>query len=254
MDSIKHIFIDIDGTLINPRLEIIEDSTKETLKLLKEKGYHLFLATGRSRSALEPAKVLGLVDWDGYVLNNGQVIFDENFELIFQQSMDHDFIRKFIKDAQSRKQAVLLQGNRWIMATEPNDYVHSIHRSLNTTTPQQSDLRDNDEIFTMMLYGEDGSIANDYPELHFAQGHSPYFDIMMKGHNKATGIEKIQKRLGFTRYLAIGDSMNDLEMFQAAHHSLATYDAPQALKEVATHVSNELENEFKHLIEKLGLI
>lgn len=43
----KVIFFDIDGTLYDHDKKIPE-STKRAVRLLKEKGHHLFIASGRS--------------------------------------------------------------------------------------------------------------------------------------------------------------------------------------------------------------
>ena len=55
--EIKAFLFDIDGTLINRQLEM-SNNTKNALKILKDKGYHLSINTGRPSFAIE--KVLGL--------------------------------------------------------------------------------------------------------------------------------------------------------------------------------------------------
>ena len=55
-NEIKAFLLDIDGTLINRKLEM-SDNTKKALKILKDKGYHLSINTGRPSFAVE--KVLG---------------------------------------------------------------------------------------------------------------------------------------------------------------------------------------------------
>lgn len=48
MNSIKIIFFDIDGTLIDMRTKRISEKMLETLIRLKENGIILCIATGRS--------------------------------------------------------------------------------------------------------------------------------------------------------------------------------------------------------------
>lgn len=58
-NEIKAFLFDIDGTLINRKLEM-SDNTKKALSILKDKGYHLSINTGRPSFAIK--KVLGKHD------------------------------------------------------------------------------------------------------------------------------------------------------------------------------------------------
>ena len=49
---IKAIFFDIDGTLLSHNTYSVPESTKEALRLLKEKGILTFIATGRHLSEM----------------------------------------------------------------------------------------------------------------------------------------------------------------------------------------------------------
>ena len=53
MNSIKIIFFDIDGTLIDMRTKRISEKMLETLIRLKENGIILCIATGRSPISLQ---------------------------------------------------------------------------------------------------------------------------------------------------------------------------------------------------------
>lgn len=76
-NEIKAFLLDIDGTLINRKLEMSEN-TKKALKILKDKGYHLSINTGRPAFAAE--KVLeknGVADLMEYYFGyNGVEVFD----------------------------------------------------------------------------------------------------------------------------------------------------------------------------------
>lgn len=71
---IKAVFFDIDGTLINYKMEMPE-STKKALKTLRKKGLKVFIATGRNMMQMESLPVSNM-HFDGYVTLNGQICLD----------------------------------------------------------------------------------------------------------------------------------------------------------------------------------
>ena len=62
---IKAVFFDIDGTLVSFNTHKISDSSKEAIRLLKEKGIKVFIATGRIKNHIN--NIDDLV-FDGYIL------------------------------------------------------------------------------------------------------------------------------------------------------------------------------------------
>jgi hydroxymethylpyrimidine pyrophosphatase-like HAD family hydrolase len=68
---------------------------------------------------------------------------------------------------------------------------------------------------------------------------SPYcLDIMPKGVNKGSGIQRLADNLGISlsEVACIGDSENDLSMFGDTPHSFAMDVARQSVKQSATRV------------------
>lgn len=78
----KVVFLDVDGTLLPESGGRVLDSTKEAVKLLQEQDIGVALCTGRHPTELV---TLGLLDiqYDGYVLLNGQLVLDRNMKKIF---------------------------------------------------------------------------------------------------------------------------------------------------------------------------
>ena len=76
---IKAAFFDIDGTLVSFNTHKISDSSKEAIRLLKEKEIKVFIATGR---ALFQINDLHDLKFDGYITVNGCNCFvNENDKL-----------------------------------------------------------------------------------------------------------------------------------------------------------------------------
>ena len=84
--------------------------------------------------------------------------------------------------------------------------------------------------------------------------HDQWLEIMPLTVSKANAIRQLKKLLGCERVVAFGDGINDREMFELADESYAVANAVPELKEVATGVIGEnnddavakwLENEFR---------
>ena len=67
-----------------------------------------------------------------------------------------------------------------------------------------------------------------------------WLDLGIKGVTKATGLQSLCSRLGIDRseVLAIGDSMNDIEMLQWAGYSVAMAHARPDIRALADHVTS----------------
>ena len=96
---IESIFFDFDGTLQGFENHSISSSTAEALILLKEKGYRLFIATGRN--LLDLPDELFAFGFEGYINNNGGMCSDENrvpFSVTYIDRKDIDSLLTYDKE------------------------------------------------------------------------------------------------------------------------------------------------------------
>lgn len=238
------ILFDIDGTLLSPVTHSFEDSTKQTLKQLRDLGYKLGVATGR---AYHPAKGLGtfdLIDWDIIVLNNGQKVLDKNHEVIYEKKIDVLTIERFIDRAHELGIAVLGQGDHWHFYSKSNDYVKEVHQFLGDY-PTQEEFDSSISIYSLMVYGYDYDFVNEFEELRYVHVTGPYADVTLASQNKYLGIKQGLKLLNVNDYIAFGDSANDLEMAMYAKIFVATHDANEVLLPHANYQIDSSHNEIE---------
>ena len=95
MNSIKIIFFDIDGTLIDMRAKRISEKMLETLIRLKENGIILCIATGRSPISLPYFEG---VEFDAFLTFNGSYCFDKN-HTIFSNPIPAEDVQTIIQNA-----------------------------------------------------------------------------------------------------------------------------------------------------------
>ena len=70
--EVKAVFFDIDGTLVNDRKSVLK-STKDAIKIVKEQGVLVGVATGRGPFFVK--ELMDDLDLDFAVTYNGQYIF-----------------------------------------------------------------------------------------------------------------------------------------------------------------------------------
>ena len=95
MATVKIIFFDIDGTLLNFKAKTITPRIKETLDELRQKGIKLCIATGRSPMSL-PA--FAKEEFDAWLTFNGSYCYDREGE-IFSNPVDVEDIKIVVENA-----------------------------------------------------------------------------------------------------------------------------------------------------------
>lgn len=79
------------------------------------------------------------------------------------------------------------------------------------------------------------------PSVEVAQSYPMFLEIVNRQVSKGKALAAVAESLGFTReeVMAVGDGMNDLPMITWAGTSFAMAHAPEGLKRVATHVTEQ---------------
>ncbi len=253
----KYFFFDIDGTILNPRSGLISPLLIEAFKLLKAKGHRLFICTGRHKCILDP-RIQDLA-FDGYVLANGAYV-------IFEGKL----IKEYYFPTKVIKQLVLDKNDDFIYYLEDaqniytNDLNNPLHLEFKNDWAIPDVYKDNLIDFNhhfhigMFAYKNEDSfkrLSKDYPDIELIK-HREYnsCDINVKGINKASGIKALIDYLNIDLKdtIAFGDGLNDLEMLELVHDSVAMGNAEAKLKEVAKYVTDDLDNDgvYKFLKRK----
>lgn len=253
----KLLCFDVDGTLRDNVNHEVSSSTKKTLFALKENGYRLVIASGRGVDSLTKTGLMDLLEWDGFVCNNGQDILDGQGNRLFHTILKEEAILKTIDIAESLNLAVVLKSHPRVILKEPDEYVYESQRFFNNVIPELGTYH-GQEVDAMIVYGPKGY---DYePFMHIEgvktlPGESTYADLTIAGITKATGIQKLMELYGSDGYIAFGDSLNDMDMFLEADISVAMGQGNPRLKEQATYITDSvLEDGIYHACLHLGLI
>jgi Cof subfamily protein (haloacid dehalogenase superfamily) len=259
MNSIRAIFFDVDGTLLDSKSHQVPVSTIETLKLLKQKDYKLALATGRNFDACKKTGITEMIDWDGYVTSNGQQLFDANQKSFYHYVMDPSVVRQIESIVIEDDLNMQFEGHPDFMRFPSDENVEASHAFFKLPIPSLVKSYEGEEVDMILVYAPKGYDYQKFMNIDgtlVMPGESNYADIVSSTHSKYTGIKQMldlwQCPLS---YIAFGDSLNDMEMFRHATISVAMGNANAQLKEVATFVTdNVMEDGIFHACEKLNLI
>lgn len=225
--TIKLIALDMDGTLLNRRQEISEENRKAITEAI-EKGVQIVLSTGRHLHSTKPyADSMNLNSY--LVVINGSQIWDPKGNLLESHPLQEDVIHSMWElcdkhgcrfwamtgDSEFRKDFPKeISGREWLKFGFDLDD-HEIRKAI------LEELQQNDQL----------EISNSSPL---------NIEVNALGINKANALKKICSELNITmdEVMAVGDSLNDLAMIQAAGCGVAMGNAQEAVKEAADWVTD----------------
>ncbi|WP_367121625.1 HAD family hydrolase [Staphylococcus capitis] len=271
MNNVKAIFLDMDGTILHENNKA-SNYTKEVIDELREKGFKVFLATGRSYSEIHQLVPEGF-KVDGIISSNGTTgeIEDHN---LFKHSLSLEQVKKIVKLAQQQhiyyevfpfgaQRIVLKEDYQWMRdmitgETPPNNVSHSEWTSRLDAMKDKIDWRDElpdldyskiylfnpnlDKITTF----RDELIQNKVL-LSISVSNSSRYNAETMAYNtdKGTGIKEMIEHFGIQQEetLVIGDSDNDRAMFDFGHYTVAMKNARQEIKDITDEVTEETNEE-----------
>lgn len=249
------IFFDVDDTLVDSQTHLVPESTKHALLYLS-KYYDMAIATGRSLPSLMETQIHKLIPWDAFVCNNGQIVYDQNYEILFQQALDPNDVQAILDIAKQRKEPVLLATPNWHRIGESNAYMETAHAFFHIPIPK--DIHElYEDVIMLLVYGPLGFDYAPYKQvegLDFLPGQSTYCDIVKAGFEKSIGIQKVLDHVQVDSYLAFGDSNNDLGMLQQARIAVVLGQGTTAAKALADFVTKPVyEDGIAYALEVLKL-
>lgn len=266
MPSIKLIVSDLDDTLLNDSLEISE-ANKQAINHVKKMGIKFTIATGRMFSSVLPyAKELEidlpLITYQGALIKNpdtgtvvshrpiplaiAKEIADESEELGYHLNAYQDD-GLLVKEL--TPEAVYYQS----VAQVPMKVVGSLADYLTKGPTKLLVINDEEKLIPLLdkWQHEFGQ------ELYLTRSKPNFLEIMAKEADKGSGIKLLADSLGIDKeeIMVIGDSYNDLEMFDYSGISVAMGNARHEIKERARYVtkSNE-ESGVAWAIEKFCIL
>jgi len=253
------LFFDFDNTLMDSKTHEIPQSALKALKHVHAKGYQLAIASGRNYPLLKMTGVFELLEWSGFILNNGQLILDHDESPLQHLTLDPKAIQEIIKQARSLGFNLFFSSPEGdFMDKEADDLMIQAHAFFNEPIPK-IEVYTHQLVDKILVYAPKGY---DYAPFKAIEGISifpsvsTYADIASEGVSKASSIETFLKLKHLPHdYAAFGDSMNDMEMLEHARLSIAMGNGEDALKSIADVIApNISEDGIAKVLKTLGYL
>ena len=253
----KMIVLDLDDTLLNDE-HSLSKRNKEALMAAQELGVKVVLASGRPTFGMVSiAKDLQLDQYGSYILSfNGSKIINANTnEEIFNSSISNDMAHRLYDLSRREGVSILSYKDESIIIEEPNEYadIEATITGLPMQIVDQFKATITEPVVKAMMLAHPDVLVNVEQTLVKEVGEEvsvfrskPFFlEFTALNVTKGTSLHQLTQKLGIKaeEVIAIGDSYNDITMIEFAGLGVAMGNAPDAIKEIANHVTETNNND-----------
>ncbi len=256
---IKLVAIDMDGTLLNSKKELLEE-TKQYFKNFHNKNTEtlLVLCTGRPESGIRPyLKDLGYLEENHYIISqNGANIYEsQTGKRVMDAFVDSAAIQKWIELGKKHGISVMGAGVDYYYSfdEDPTEWMEFDVKLVSgklKRIPTKESL--NTDFYKILLMGDEEQLSEFETfipqewrdEFYVVRSQKYLVEVLTKGVNKAFGLEKLAQKLNIepSEIAAIGDAANDIEMLEYAGLAIAMGNASEEVKAIADIVTDTNEN------------
>lgn len=243
----KAIFFDVDGTLVSFETHTISQPTLDALHALRQKGYLLFLSTGRHTAMLDDVRAL--FDFDGFITMSGQYCYAGD-TVLRKLPLGAEGNRQFIQLAEEEHIGCIVLEGQDIYMNHATQEIVDFLVDANLPIPPVRDfstIADNEiyQVITFVQAQDEERLKARIPAVETTRWHPHFFDLMAKNGGKHFGVQAICQHFSIDvkDTIAFGDGGNDLTMLQYANCGVAMGSASQAVKDAADLVTGTVDED-----------
>lgn len=259
------VFFDIDGTIVDNKTQIIPESTVRAIEALGRNGHLAVVNTGRPYGNLDPR--IRALPFGGFICACGMEL-RLNDSWVFRKYPDQA-LRRYLLDAiRECGMQPMLEADGPVILLDGENSCHPLHqREAEQMRAKGFEVRDIREFEELPFIK---GITYDWPGCDregFLERLAPYFEcihrentmieFVLKGCSKANGMLELLKYLGVSAEdtMAIGDSTNDIPMFEVAKHTVCMGNGMEELKARAGYITESvLDDGIEKALKHYGLI
>ena len=263
----KLIFIDIDGTLFDHKKDDIPESAKEAILNAKSKGHKIFLSTGRPYADIDK-EILDL-PLDGMIVSCGAVVYVENKPIYCKTYPQKELINLIqlmlvnnigfsldgIHKNYLSEEAFICLSGLMFKNNEDSELSRAMMAKNNCFPFEEMKEEDLKEVVKISIFTKNKElceklfqkIPDSLTGFMYKNNHLDLYngEISIKGITKATGLKQITSYLNkaIEDTVVIGDSLNDLDILQAAGLSICMGNGADECKKVADFTTKDISDD-----------
>lgn len=267
----KLFISDLDKTLLNSSHTISLENGR-ALKKLKEKGYQLIIASGRSFQDVQ--RIMHTVDLEVPIISlNGAIVVDNKGKIIEKNNItDLDVIYKIIELCEENQYIYHVYTQNTMYSRKYNNMMKELYDLSRSKYNDINSIIDSMQIYYNAFYSNEVinkkqnkkyfSSISDIFKLEIVTTNSTFFkeveamlpssleatsssprnlEIAKKNINKGSAVQTLidHFKLSRTDVVAIGDNSNDYEMLKLANVSIAMGNATDEIKRISTYITKD---------------
>lgn len=256
---IKAVFFDVDGTLVSHKSKSVPQSAKEAIERLREKGVKVLLSTGRHIHELKDMPTNG-IEFDGYVILNGQIGLDKNKKLIYSNPFGKEDVEGLLMIFHKKEYPFVLVNADGHYMNFVNEFVEMAMEGVSTPVPPIREYQGEDlyQATVFILPKEDEEFSKKLPKgCKMARWGTHGADIIATEGGKVVGMKYFGDVLGILpeEMMAFGDAQNDMDMLAYAGIGIAMGNGEECLKEIADYITTDVDDDgVWNALQKFGML
>lgn len=267
LKDIKHVYFDMDGTLLNSNKDILKSSLK-TIEKLKKMNIDVSIATGRPYYFTK--KEINLLKIESPIIScNGALIYSPKLnEIISFNPISKDDSKYIFQTLVENKATFLIYTTKEMFRckfSKESQWFNWLDDTNNKRPEEEkfeiNDINDYkkfkidtlDVIKFLIIYSE---ISHENYEhikkklyylknIYLVQSQENVVDIMPQGSNKGLGLKLLndKKIIELENTIVFGDADNDISMFKIAKYSVAMGQSKEEVKKEALFITDDNNND-----------
>lgn len=252
MSLIKLIVSDLDGTLLQEDITVADSDRIALLEAIDE-GFQVCIATGRND--LEIKEVLKSFNQNLYrISQNGAFAYSADSNAILHQVFELKTAKRIYDKVKGLPFVTLVSNFDTNFIEEDNEFLPGIQEKMFHPIIIDQEIANKFELiqpskFNLMGAEEDlmkiqHELATEFQdEIDIFISAKFVLDIMPKQISKGNALKKVLDELKIkpNEIACIGDSFNDISMFELTPYSFAMSHAHDSVKEEASYVVNSVK-------------
>ena len=255
MNDARIVFIDCDNTLVGvdeEGNEVIPESAKKAIARARENGVKVYLCTGRSLPEMHGP--IEEVEFDGIIGGSGAFVIEDG-RMVYHKTMEAGDVKTVVDLLDKHQAKYMLESNSGIYANKKmvDHFMEDVQSRQFAMILKDAALADYSDINKVAYLSEELPIedASSYLEDRYDIVNYSYGvgnvggEISTKGVNKGSAVRYVMESKGIDKEnsYSIGDSYNDVPMFENTGTSIAMGFHARGLEQVVDFVTREMEED-----------